>query len=154
MTKKTLARNLGFKTPKDKHFRQLLKIAEQRKLVKIEQGGFLGDSMHHHKIVVILKVPNLLRLVENSVFPSWLTNTRINGYSLHMERTGKRRQLKTGEYSRHKWWICEDCKREIKIGQPYASRVDFSKHKGNFVPVYCKCFPCFLDMVEEYELFG
>jgi hypothetical protein len=40
-----------------KHFNHLLKI----KAIELQQGGFLGDSMHHHKLVVIRDLAALQR---------------------------------------------------------------------------------------------
>lgn len=152
--KNTLARQLGFKNAKDRRFSKLLRMAEKRGLIKIKQGGFIGDSMHHPKIVYLLKPLDFAELVKQSIFPSWLINTDVKGYSLKVHRTGKKRLLKTGKFSSHQWWVCEDCDHKIKIGEPYASKIDFSKHESwmDTLPVCCKCLPCFLDMVTEEQL--
>lgn len=151
LTTSSFARKLGFKDAHQKQFRQLLKLATKRKFIKIQQGGFYADSMHHPKLVVLMKPFEEVKFIQNTVFPSHLLDKNVDGFRLTKRRTGFKRLLKSGEYSKHKWWFCEDCGIRIKVGQPYASKVDYSRTNGfeQHVPVFCKCVPCFLDLVEE-----
>ena len=52
-TTSTFARRLGFRNANDSKFRQLLKLAERKGLIKIQQSGFRSDSIHHPKLVVV-----------------------------------------------------------------------------------------------------
>jgi hypothetical protein len=145
---------LGFSSPSDRNFRALLKLALQKNLVKIIQGGFLGDSMHHPKLVILLKPFEEIVFIKRAVFPSYNIPDSVEGYRLTKNRTGYKRLLKTGDYSCHEWWFCKDCGKKIRVGQPYASTVDFSvsRKPAHLVPVLCKCISCFLNLVEEIRL--
>jgi hypothetical protein len=148
-TTSTFARRLGFKNASEKRFRQLIKLAVKKGLLRIEQGGFKGDSMHHPKLVVLMKSFDEVKFIERAAFPSYTLSTEVGGYRLVKHRTGRKRLLKSGKYSQNEWWVCEDCGRKIRIGQPYASKIDFSKAVApNMMPVSCKCVSCYLDLVE------
>jgi hypothetical protein len=47
------ARACGFSSSAEKGFRKHLNYLIRIKALEIQQGGFLGDNMHHHKIIVI-----------------------------------------------------------------------------------------------------
>jgi predicted metalloenzyme YecM len=47
------ARACGFSTSSQKGFRKHLNYLVQIRALEIQQGGFLGDNIHHHKLVVI-----------------------------------------------------------------------------------------------------
>ena len=81
-TTSTFARRLGFRDARDKKFRQLLKLAEKKGLIKIQQSGFKADSMHHPKIVVLMKPFEEVKFVERTVFPSYVPFTEVDGYKL------------------------------------------------------------------------
>lgn len=154
MTVQTFAKQLGFESAADRKYREIMKLAKAKGLLKIVQGGFMGDSMHHPKLVVLSKSFEAVGFLEKLVFPSYIDLREIDGYSLHLERTGMKRVLSNGEFSTNEWWHCEDCGKQIKIRQPYASKIDFSKRadKIGHVPIFCKCLPCFLDLIEEFHL--
>lgn len=145
------AKQLGFKSAKERKFRQIIELAKQRDLLKIVQGGYLGDSMHHPKLVELRASLDVVKFLEQLIFPSYVPMRQLNGYSLTLARTGFRRLLQNGTFSKHKWWICEDCNAIISIGQPYASKIDFSKQAENGLPVRVKCLSCFLDLIEEFH---
>jgi len=149
-TTSTFARRLGFRDARDKKFRQLLKLAEKKGLIKIQQSGFKADSMHHPKIVVLMKPFEEVKFVERTVFPSYVPFTEVDGYKLVKHRTGRKRLLKSGVFSKNVWWVCEKCGKKIRVGHPYAVKVDFrEKNCSEFMPVRCRCISCFLDLVEE-----
>ena len=152
---KTFARKLGFKNAGEKKFRRLIKAAKQRNLLKVKQAGFIADSMHHPRVVILHKPFNAVKLLNQCLYPSYFVREEVNGYALTTMRTGLQRKLKDGSYSKHEWYRCEDCGKEIIIGEPYASRVDFDKKqlkKCGQIPVFCKCISCFLDYAEEFDL--
>jgi len=149
-TTSSFARRLGFSDARDKKFRRLLKLAEKRGLIKIQQSGFRSDSVHHSRIVVLMRPFEEVKFVERAVFPSTISYTEVDGYKLVKHRTGRKRKLKSGKFSDSQWWVCEKCGKKIRVGSPYAVKVDF-KMKGNSqsMPVLCRCISCFLDLVEE-----
>ena len=155
-TTSTFARRLGFRNANDSKFRQLLKLAERKGLIKIQQSGFRSDSMHHPKIVVLMKPFEEVKFVERTVFPSYIRYTEVDGYKLVKCRTGRKRMLKSGSFSNNEWWICEKCGKKIRIGNPYAVKVDFRKKKRHdeSMPVFCICISCFLDLIEEFYGLG
>jgi hypothetical protein len=147
-TTSTFARRLGFKNAGEKRFRQIIKLAVKKGLLRIEQGGFKADSMHHPKLVVLMRSFDEVKFIERAVFPSYTLTTEVAWYRLVKHRTGRRRLLKSGELSQNEWWMCEDCGRKIRIGQPYAVKIDFSKTRYGTIPIRCKCVSCFLDLAE------
>jgi hypothetical protein len=94
-TTSTFARRLGFKNAGEKRFRQLIKLAVKKGLLRIEQGGFKADSMHHPKLVVLMRSFDEVKFIERAVFPSYTLTTEVAGYRLVKHRTGRRRLLKT-----------------------------------------------------------
>jgi hypothetical protein len=149
-TTSTFARRLGFSNASDKKFRALLKLAERKKLIRIQHGGFRSDWKYHPYIVVLMKPFEEVRFIERVIFPSYSLHTGVGNYRLIKQRTGLKRPLKSGLFSEHVWWICEDCGRKIHVGQPYAVKVDFSQ-RAETMPVRCKCVSCYLDLIEEVE---
>lgn len=143
------ARRLGFQNANDPKFKQVKKLAVKKCYIKIQQDGFYADSLHHPKVIVQLQPFDPAIFLQNTVFPSYIREKNVDGYSFTITRTGRKRLLKSGEFSSHEWWVCEDCGRKIKIGQPYAGKVDFPRPKGENFPIYCKCISCFLDLVEK-----
>jgi hypothetical protein len=47
------ARAYGFSSSNQKGFRKHLNYLARIRALEIQQGGFLGDNIHHHKLVVI-----------------------------------------------------------------------------------------------------
>jgi hypothetical protein len=151
LTTSTFARKLGFPNASDKNFRAFLKLAERKKLIKIQHGGYKSDWRNHPYIVVLMKPFEEVRFIERVVFPSYQLHTGVGGFCLVKRRTGLKRPLRDGNFSNHEWWICEDCGRKIRIGQPYAVKVDFSKPGYGTIPIRCKCVSCYLNLIEEVE---
>jgi hypothetical protein len=157
-TQTRFAKEMGFPSAGDKMFHRFLKKAIKRGIVKVQQSGFRADSMHHPKLVIQLKDFNPELLINRvGGIPSWQQGRDVNGYTFIYKRTGIKRKLKTGKYSTHKWYRCEDCGRKIPIGKPYASKVSYSnqkrknKKKGHR-PVFCKCVSCYLKLLEEWDI--
>jgi len=53
MTLKNFAKKFGFDRANNKDFRFALLCLTNSRAITIKQGGFIGDSMHHPKIVII-----------------------------------------------------------------------------------------------------
>jgi hypothetical protein len=115
----------------------------------------MAHSLAHPKIVILMHQFEEVKFIERTVFPSYMTNISIDGYKLTKKRTGIQRILKNGTYSKHEWWICGLCKRKIRIGQPYAGKLDFSKIYGKEqLHINCRCISCYLDLIEEIHGLG
>lgn len=153
LTQTRFAREMGFPSARDEIFRRFLKKAIEKGIVKVQQSGFMAHSSCHPKLVIQLKEFNPERLI-NQVgdVQSWFQGRDVNGYTFVSQRTGIRRRLKSGKFSKHIWFKCEDCGRKIPVGKPYASKIDYSKQKAGFRPVFCKCISCYLVMLEEWDV--
>jgi len=49
------AKFMGYKSARNKEFRSLLSSLVDSKVVEVQQGGFLSDSQHHSKLIVVRK---------------------------------------------------------------------------------------------------
>jgi hypothetical protein len=53
LTLQKFVKELGFSRANEKSFREHFNYLLRIKAVELQRSGFLSDSMHHHKIVVI-----------------------------------------------------------------------------------------------------
>ncbi len=61
MTIAVFARRIGFKNARAYGFKKRLHALEKRKLVRVKQGGFVADSMHHPRIVEVADMEGVQR---------------------------------------------------------------------------------------------
>jgi hypothetical protein len=80
-----LAKQLGYATAGNPEFKRRLLLLSERKSISIQQGGYVGDSMHHIKLVSmsdraydLLEGPRFKEPVIENV-PSKLPQLRFNG---------------------------------------------------------------------------
>jgi hypothetical protein len=80
-----LAKQLGYATAGNPEFKRRLLLLSERKSISIQQGGYVGDSMHHIKLVSmsdraydLLENPRFKEPIIENV-PSELPQLRFNG---------------------------------------------------------------------------
>lgn len=131
-------KRLGYKSARDREFTVLLKMLVSRRIVEVQQSGFLGHSLAHHKIVVIREQFEL----EDA--------ERINA-NLHVN-------FNAGYYTVHratKPFKCNACKESIQPGERYGSRVRLGRRRWpsgkRIVMIYTiLCLPCLIVRYDEY----
>jgi hypothetical protein len=132
------AKLLNYKTAGSREFRKVLGLMVENGLVKIQQGGFLGDSMHHPKLVVIrkpLEIDHFRRIVLLQ------RNYRLGDFSVHV--TGKER-------------VCSKCHEKIRTCERYGVKVLLRRRRwSGRVRVYAQeilCFSCLIEKISFDDL--
>jgi hypothetical protein len=108
LTLSKFAEAVGFPRGKRKGFQEHLKRLLEIRAVEVQQGGFLGDSMHHPKIVVIRDIKSLKQHFSKRL--------PLIGDEIHTERQPRK------EVSREKW---------VESGQPNTVQLYYLKHTGH-----------------------
>jgi len=130
---------LNYKTAGSREFRKVLNLMLGNGLVEIQQSGFLGDNIHHPKLVVIrkpLEIDHFRRVV------LFQRNYRLGDFSVHV--TGKE-------------LLCSKCHQKIRIGERYGAKVKICRRPQSKrrVRVYAQeilCFPCLIEKVNFEDL--
>lgn len=132
------AKLLNYKTSGSREFRKVLGLMIENGLVEIQQGGFLGDSMHHPKLIVIrkpLEIDHFRRVVLLQ------RNYRLGDFSVHV--TGKER-------------VCAGCHEKIRTGERYGVKVLLRRRRwARGARVYAQetlCFPCLIEKISFEDL--
>ncbi|MBS7633779.1 hypothetical protein KEJ15_09265 [Candidatus Bathyarchaeota archaeon] len=132
------AKLLNYKTAGSREFRKVLDLMLQNGLVEIQQGGFLGDNMHHPKLLVIrkpLEIDHFRRVVLSQ------KNYSLGDFTVHV--TGKER-------------LCSKCHLKIRIGERYGVKVKLRRRRWTRrVRVYAQevlCFPCLIEKITFDDL--
>lgn len=153
-TQKRFAKEMGFTNAGSREFHRFRDKAIKLGFIKVQQSGFMAHSSAHPKLVIQSKeiIDPINFIFSVASVPFW-AQREVNGYRLTMCRTGLRRPLRDGTFSKIKWWKCEDCGEKIPVGKPYAARVHSSmlntpQPKGRF-PVFVKCVACYLHLLEQ-----
>jgi hypothetical protein len=126
------AKLLNYPRASNREFKRILQFLEKEGLIVVQQGGFVGDSMHHPKIVAILK-PLELDAFSNVVLTR--TNFTIGDFTVH--KTKEKRK-------------CEKCKHVIEFGARYGVKIQLGrKRKGAKRRIVFAqnvvCLPCLLE---------
>jgi hypothetical protein len=132
------AKMLNYPRATSREFKRVLSFLERSGIVAIQQGGFLGDNMHHPKLVVIrkpLEIEHFRRVVLLQ------RNYRLGDFSVHV--TGKDRE-------------CAKCHKKIRRGERYGVRVQLRRRRwARKVLVYAQeilCFPCLIEKINFEDL--
>jgi hypothetical protein len=126
------AKMLDYPRVTSREFKRIVGYLEKEGVIVVQQGGFLGHSMAHPKIVAILKP---LKLDEFTQVMASRTNFRLGDFTVH--KTTKRRK-------------CEKCRRIIDYGERYGACLEFGrrrKYSSRKIvrAVKVLCFPCLLE---------
>jgi hypothetical protein len=131
------AKRLNYPRASNHEFKRILALLERNRYVVVQQGGFLGDNIHHDIIVTVRKpieLDKFKRIILTRV------NYTIDDYTVHRaERLYK----------------CDKCRRAISLGERYGSRVQVSgKSKAGKRHIFARsiiCLPCLLAKKELEE---
>jgi hypothetical protein len=126
------AKLLNYPRASNREFKRVLKFLQKEGLVAVEQGGFSGDSMHHHKIVTILK-PVELDNFKHVILTR--TNYAIGEFTIH--KTKEKRK-------------CERCKHVIDFGERYGVKIHIGRKRYGVKKrvIFAQnivCLPCLLE---------
>lgn len=130
------AKYLNFTRANDREFRRILRFLESIGFVEVQQGGFLGHSMFHEKIVAVKK-PFELDKFRRVILR---TNYVIGDFTVHV--TGSKRK-------------CNGCHQSILPGMHYGGKgfpTRKKSHGKRFVYTKVLCLPCLLEQTEIEEL--
>lgn len=127
------ARHLNYPRASNHEFKEILSYLEKRNILVVQQGGFLGDSMHHPKLVTILK-PLELDKFKHVILGR--VNYSIGDFTVHRTTTKRK---------------CLKCKHVIAYGERYAVKIHFGitkKHsRQRIYALDILCLPCLLEKV-------
>ena len=135
------AKMLEYPRVTNREFKRVLKFLENQGLVIIQQGGFLGHSMYHPKIITILK-PLELDTFKQVVFSR--TNFKIGEFTVHKTREKRK---------------CERCSHVIDFGERYGSKVQLGRrsyrgHRKGRAIVISQNIVCLSCLLEEAGIEG
>jgi len=128
------AKQLGYARSNSRELKEVLRILEDHGFIKVQQSGFLGDSLHHKRIIVILK-PFELDNFKKTMLAK--TNYKIGEFIVH--KTKKQRK-------------CNRCRGIIHVSERYGSKVKFIRktwRRPGTIKQEILCFPCLLE--KSYE---
>jgi len=132
MDMKRFVKMLGYSRASQREFKDVLRILVSRGFVKIQQNGFLADSMHHHKLAVIVK-PIHLDYFKKKLLR---TNYRIGNFTVHI--TTKKRK-------------CDSCHITIRPNERYCSKIKLAKY-GRVRAMEILCLACLLTKYSEEDI--
>jgi len=131
---------LNYPRVTSREFKRVASFLEREGIVVVQQGGFLGHSMAHPKIVTVLK-PLELDAFKQVVMSN--TNFTVGEFTVH--KTTKKRK-------------CGECRRTIDYGERYGVKLRFGRkrkgsHRKIIIAQEVLCFPCLLEKtgVEGFE---
>lgn len=111
MSLRRFAKKLDYRSSADREFKAILRMLIAKGMVKVQQSGFYADSMHHQKLVVILK-PIELDYFKRKVLTR--TNFKIGDFRVH--QSIKKRK-------------CDKCHATINYGQRYGVKVKIGRRQ-------------------------
>jgi hypothetical protein len=130
------AKFLNYSRSSNPEFKRILEFLESEKLVVIQQGGYLGDNMHHEKIIAVLK-PFELDIFKRKVLLR--TNYTVGDFTVHVSQT------------KH---ICGKCHLKIRIGEHYGVKIEIGRKRSYSLSKKriifdqtIRCLPCLLEVV-------
>jgi hypothetical protein len=135
------AKRLGYKSAQQYEFKTILKMLLKNRLIKIQQSGFLADSEHHHKLVVI-KEPLELEKIEH-ISRELRVNFQVGDLTVHRAT---------------KPFKCKECKASILPGERYGSnarlgrRKRWTKRKPHVFDYKILCLPCLILKYDELAI--
>jgi hypothetical protein len=136
LTTTNFAKLLNYPRASNREYKRILRWLEHEGLAVEEQGGYLGDNMHHDKIVTVLKPFDIDRFKKIIITR---TNYRIGKWGIHRSEAERK---------------CNKCKGIIAKGERYGSDVGISgRSKGGKSHAFFRdiiCLNCLMD-AHEYE---
>jgi hypothetical protein len=105
MTLTKFAKHLNYSRASNREFRRILEYLQKRGMLIVEQGGFISDSMHHPKVVTVLKpleIGQFKHLILERV------NYSVGQFTVHRTKNKRR---------------CHKCKHTVEFGERYASTI-------------------------------
>jgi len=103
------AKRLNYPRASSREFKRILKFLERNEYVVVQQGGFLGDNMHHN-IIVTVRRPVELDRFKRVVLAR--VNYVIGEYTIHRAREKRK---------------CGKCKYVISAGERYGAKAKIGK---------------------------
>lgn len=129
------AKLLNYPRASNREFRRVLNVLEKQELVILQQGGYRGDSMHHSKIVTVLKP------VELDIYKRVVEFSRVNfimgKYTVH--RTTHKRK-------------CRICKHAIPRGDRYGIKIQLKRIEGTKPRVFAQETVCLSCLLEKFTV--
>lgn len=129
---------LNYPRASNAEFRRVLNVLQKQGLVVLQQGGYLGDSMHHAKIITVLE-PIKLDIYKR-VIEFGRVNFTMGEYTVH--RTMQNRK-------------CRICKHVIRMGDRYGAKVHLKRIEASRPRVFAQeivCLPCLLEKFTVEDL--
>jgi hypothetical protein len=135
LTLKRFAHLLNYPTAQNKEFNTILKYLVKRGWVEIQQSGFRGHNLEHHKLIAVrepLEIDHFKRIIEKLK-----VNFQIGEYTIH--QTTKLRR-------------CGRCKNKIYPSERYGVRLFLRgrRHGGGVRKMRIVCFLCLVNDYEEF----
>lgn len=138
LTVTKFAKRLNYPRASNREFKRILRILEANEYVVVQQGGFLGDNIHHNIIVTVLKPLDLDRFKRVILTE---VNYNIGEYTVHRSKESRK---------------CEKCKHSISVGERYGSKIKIGKKptfgKPHIIFLSIVCLPCLLERQTLEEL--
>jgi hypothetical protein len=129
------AKLLNYPRASNTEFKRILRFLEINEFVVVQQGGFLGDNMHHDVIVTTrkpLELDRFRRVILTRV------NYSIGEYVVHRSESKRK---------------CDKCKHVISIGERYGTKPEISeKNRSGKHHVFAVHVLCLLCLLEKHSI--